>query len=232
MKKIGFVFALHGIVFTFFMITNTLINDYVYAFLEGIFHRPWLVSICDLFVSAFLYVGIYTILYFIYKYFIVRIKKQIFNVKGKWYHVHIKKNDEGIIKADYLRAGETDVTQDLYDLKFSAVNYSYSLDENDNVIREDDVRSNTGWSSWAVDWDGKEKIITCFKANTPVKVGNEYTNRHGIHRLTLSEDKQIMSGDFADEYPSSNRGEIYFFRSEDKMREFIRTFLKKNRNNK
>lgn len=228
MKKIGFIFVLHGIVFTIFMILNTLINDYVYAFLESFIHLAWLVSVCDLFVSGFLYVGIYTVVYFLYKYVIVRVKKEILNVKGTWYHVHIKKNDEGVIKADFLRAGETEITQDLYDLKFSAVNYSYKLDESGKVVKEDDMRSNTGWNSWAVDWDGKDKIITCFKAKTAVKVGNEYTNRHGIHRLTVAEDRQTMSGDFADEYPSCNRGEIYFFRSQEKMEEFIKNFLSKN----
>lgn len=229
MKKTGFIFVLHGIVFTVFMLLNNVINQYVYGFLENVIHLPWLVTICDLIVSGFLYVGIYTIVYFLYKYVIVRVKKEILNVKGKWYHVHVKQDDNGVIKSDFLRAGVTDVFQDLYDLKFSAINYSYSVDENGEVVKDDDVRSNTGWSSWAVDWDGKDKLVTCFKANTAVKVGNEYTNRHGIHRLTISEDGQIMSGDFADEYPSSSRGEIYFFRSEEKLHEFIKTFFRKNK---
>ncbi len=231
MKKVGFIFGLHGLVFTLFMILNMIINEYVYGFLENVINLPWLVAICDLIVSGFLYVGIYVIVYFIYKYIVVRIKKEVLYIKGKWYHVHIKKNDQGVIKSDYVRAGITEVSQDLYALKFSAVNYSYYVNENGQVLKEDDTRSNTGWSSWAVDWDGKEKIITCFKANTPVKIGNEYTNRHGIHRLTVSEDGQTICGDFADEYPSSNRGEIYFFRSEEKFFEFIKTFFIKNKQN-
>lgn len=228
MKKISFVFGLHGLVFTLFMILNSIINEYVYGFLENVIGLPWLVSICDLIVSGFLYVGIYVIIYFIYKLIIVRVKKEVLYLKGTWYHVHIKKNEQGIIKSDFVRAGVTNVTQDLYSLKFSAINYSYSLDENGEVIKDEDARSSTGWSSWAVDWDGKEKLVTCFKANTPVKVGNEFTNRHGIHRLTVSEDQQVLSGDFADEYPSSNRGEIYFFRSEEKFLDFIKTFFRKN----
>ena len=229
MRKVGFIFLLHGTVFTFFMILNSMINEYVYNFLENVIHLPWLVAICDLIVSGFLYVGIYAIIYFIYKYFIVRIKKEVLNVKGTWYHVHIKKNDQGVIKTDFVRAGKTEVKQDLYDLKFSAINHSYTVDENEQIIKDDDMRSATGWSSWAVDWDGQDKIVTCFKANTPVKIGNEYTNRHGIHRLTVSEDGCMIYGDFADEYPSSNRGEIYFFRSEEKLHEFIKTFFRKNR---
>ena len=228
MKKIGFIFVLHGIVFTIFMVINMMIDEYIYNFLENVIHLPWLVAICDIIVSGFLYVGIYVVVYFIYKFLVVRVKKEILNVKGTWYHVHIKKNDEGIIKTDFVRAGVTNVSQDLYALKFSATNYSYYVDENGNVAKDDDTRSNTGWSSWAVDWDGKDKLITCFKANTCVKMGNEYTNRHGIHRLTISEDAQMMSGDFADEYPSSNRGEIYFFRSEEKLHDFIKTFFRKN----
>lgn len=231
MKKIGFVFGLHGLVFTLFMILNMAIDEYIYQFLENFLHQDWLVAVCDLIVSTFLYVGIYTVVYFLYKCLIVKIKKQILDVKGKWYHLHIKKNDQGVIKADYVRAGVTEVSQDLYDLKFSATNYSYYLDEQGNVTKKDDVRSNTGWNSWTVDWDGKEKIITCFKANTAVKVGNEYTNRHGIHRLVVSNDKQMMSGDFADEYPSSNRGEIYFFRSEEELFAMIKKFLSEQKEN-
>lgn len=228
MKEIGFIFGLHGLVFTVFMIINMVIEDYIYAFLEGVIGLPWLVAIADLFVSGFLYVGIYTAVYFVYKFFVVKIKHEIHDLKGKWYHVHIKRNDEGIIKSDFLRAGVTEVTQDLYDVKFKAINNSYFVNDCGEVECDDDTRSNTGWSSWSVDWDGRDKLVTCFKANTPVKVDGEYTNRHGIHRLTVSPDGQIISGEFADEYPSKNRGEIYFFRSEEKFVGFIKTFFRKN----
>ncbi len=228
MKKIGFIFGIHGIVFTVFMIINMVIEDYIYTFLEGVIGLPWLVAIADLFVSGFLYVGIYTVVYFIYKFFVVKIKHEILDLKGKWYHVHIKVNDEGVIRSEFVRAGVTEVAQDLYYLKFSATNSSYFVNEAGEVVSDDDMRTSTGWSSWSVDWDGGDKLVTCFKANTPVKVGGEFTNRHGIHRLTVSEDATVMSGDFADEYPSKNRGEIYFFRSEEKFAAFIKSFFAKN----
>ena len=228
MKKIGFIFGIHGTVFTVFMILNMLIEDYIYAFLESVIGQAWLVAVCDIFVSGFLYVGIYTVVYFFYKIFVVKIKHEIVDLKGKWYHVHIKINDEGVIRSDFLRAGVTEITQDLYDLKFSASNASYFVNESGEVECDDDTRSNTGWSSWSVDWDGGDKLVTCYKANTPVKLDGEFTNRHGIHRLTVSEDGQLMTGNFADEYPSKNRGEIYFFRTEERFISFIKTFFKKN----
>ena len=228
MKKIGFIFGIHGLVFTVYMILNMVIEDYIYAFLNSTIGQPWLVAIADIFVSGSLYAMIYAVVYFIYKFFVVKVKHEILDLKGKWYHVHIKVNDNGVIRSDFVRAGETDVAQDLYDLKFTATNYSYSLGESGEVVVDRDMRTSTGWSSWSVDWNGGDKLVTCFKANTQVKVDGEYTNRHGIHRLTVSSDRQLLSGDFADEYPSKNRGEIYFFRSEDALHEFIKSFFLKN----
>lgn len=229
MKKIGFVFALHGIVFSLFMILNMVINKYVYGFLEATFHKEWLVQLLDLAISGVLYVSIYTVVYFVYKFLAVYVKKEIILLKGEWYHVHIKHDENGWIPSTFLRAGITKIEQDLYDVKFSATNYSYMVDENGEVKRLDDTRKNTGWNSWSVDWDGKNKLITCFKANTQVKTGNEYTNRHGIHKLEIDTENKVISGTFADEYPSSNRGEIYFFRSQEKLFEFIKKFFEENK---
>ena len=53
MKKIGFVFGLHGLVFTLFMILNMAIDEYIYQFLENFLHQDWLVAVCDLIVSMF-----------------------------------------------------------------------------------------------------------------------------------------------------------------------------------
>ena len=228
MKKIGFVFALHGIVFSLFMILNMMINEYIYAFLENTFDLPWLVQLLDLAISAVLYVSIYTVVYFAYKFMVVHVKKEIINHKGEWYHVHIKHDENGWIPSSSLRAGITTIEQDLYDVKFSATNFSYTLDENGEVIKLDDKRKNTGWYSWSVDWDGKDKLITCFKASTQVKTGSEYTNRYGIHKLEIDTINKVISGTFADEFPSSNRGEIYFFDTQEKLFDFIKNFFKEN----
>ena len=221
--KFKFIFALHGTVFTAFTLLNMLINNHVVAFLERALNYAWLIQIVDLLISGFLYVLLYTLLSSLYKFINIRIKKEILPIGGKWYHVHLKCNAEGYIKTDVLRAGETTVKQDLCEVRFDAVNHSYRLTGEGVLVRESNQRKNTGWSSWSVDWNGKENLITCYKALTQTKNTEEYTDRHGIHKLKISGEE--MFGKFADEYPSASRGDIYFFRSEEKRDEFMRDFL-------
>ena len=218
-----FIFGLHGTVFTAFTLLNMLINSYVVSFLESALNYAWLVTIVELLISAFLYVGLYVIVYNLYKFININIKKEILPIKGKWYHVHLKCDDNGYRKVDMLRAGETTVTQDLRDVRFSATNHSFRLDEAGNLVPESSERKNTGWCAWSVDWDGKESLVTCFKAYTQTKTGNEYTDRRGIHKLTIKKD--VIKGKFADEYPSANRGDIYFFRDREARDSFMKEFL-------
>ncbi len=235
MRKTSFIFGLHEIVFAFFLVINSIVNRWVYAFLERTFSTDWLISVIDLVISLFLYLIIYLIVYAIVKYITLNLKKDVLKISGTWYHVHVKQDENGIIPSPTLRAGVTNIKQDFCEVSFTATNYSYGI-ENGEVVKYDNARKNTGWKSWSVDWDGKEKLITCFKADTPVKTGGEYTHRHGIHKLEIHLKEKTIYGDFADEYPSKNRGEIYFFRTEQQLYDFIKTFyienpIEKNTNN-
>ena len=231
MKKTSFIFGLHEVVFSIFLVLNTIINRRIYGFFERVFEAEWLVSVCDLLVSIFLYLVIYLIVYFIVKFITINLKKDIIKVSGTWYHVHVKKDDNGIIPCNTLRAGVTTIKQDFCELSFVASNCSYGVDENGEVVKYDNARKNTGWKSWSVDWDGKEKLITCFKADTPVKTGGEYMHRHGIHKLNINLKTKMIYGEFADEYPSKNRGEIYFFKTETQLYDFIKDFFTENKFN-
>lgn len=225
MKKTGFIFGLHGLVFSIFLIVNTIIDKYIYSFLEKSLGLSWAVEVADLIISSVLYLVIYLIAYSIFKYITINIKKEIINLEGDWYHVHIKKENDTALPVKYLRAGTTKIEQDLYSLKFTGENYSYSLDENGNIQKYESLRKNTGWTAWSIDWNGSNELTTCFKADTQTKENGEYTTRYGIHKLTIVPQNQIMKGRFADEFPSKNNGEIYFFREEEKFHKFIKDFF-------
>lgn len=229
MKKTSFIFGLHEIVFACFLVVNSFVNRWVYGFLESAISTAWLISIIDLVVSLFLYLIIYLIVYSTVKYITINLKKDVCKINGIWYHVHVKQDDNGIIPTSTLRAGVTEIKQDFCDVTFSATNYSYGVDENGEVVKYDNARKNTGWKSWSVDWDGKDKLVTCFKADTAVKTGGEYAHRHGIHKLEIHLKEKTIYGDFADEYPSKNRGEIYFFKTEKQLFDFIKTFFIENK---
>lgn len=222
MRKIGFIFGLHGIVFTFYTIINMVINDYFYAFLESLFDAGWLIQIFDFVLSVFLYMLIYTVVYFTYKTIVVRVKKEVLAVGGNWYHLHVKYDADGNPKPNGLRAGKTEISQDLFELHFTAKNMDYTLAEDGVINWGTDESRDTKWESWSIDWDGKAVLNTCFKAKTQEKSGGEFTDRHGIHKLEISADCSKMAGSFADEYPSSNRGKIYFFRTEKALYDFIK----------
>ena len=223
--KYKFIFALHGTVFTAFTLLNMFINSYIVSFLEGAINYAWLKTIVELLISAFLYVGLYMIVYNLYKYININIKKEILPIKGKWYHVHLKRDGNEYRKVDMLRGGETMVTQDLRDVRFSATNHSFRLDEAGNLVSESNELKNTGWRAWSVDWNGKEDLVTCFKACTQTQTGNVYTDRRGIHKLTIEPEKNIIRGKFADEYPSANCGDIFFFRDKATRDKFMADFL-------
>ncbi|MBQ9730252.1 MAG: hypothetical protein IJV80_05520 [Clostridia bacterium] len=226
MKKIGFILGLHGVVFTIFTLVNILIDEYVYTFLSSLIHSTFFIELFDWLIAGSLYVILYRIIFGLFEFFTIRVKKDILPIGGKWYHVHIKLNVDGSFKnVDFLRGGETNVSQELNDVTFEAVNHLITL-KDDKLDVEDNPSKNTTWTSWAVDWQGKEVLTTCFKARTLSPESGVSTDRHGIHRLKIDLSKGVMNGDFADEYPSPNRGLLFFFRDEQKRNEFAENFLR------
>lgn len=223
MRKKSFIFALHGLVFSLYLILDALIDEQVYGFLERVFDMPWLVSVCDLVISAFLYVTIYNVVYLVRKWYVVYAKKEVVFLGGTWYHLHIKHDENGNPKPDGLRPGITEVKQDLYELRFTAKNHNCILNDDGTITWKEDERKDTIWHSWSVDWDGKNKLVTCFKASTQVKNNEEFTERHGIHKLEVLNGGKKMKGNFADEYPSKSKGEIYFFRTEKELYDFMKS---------
>ena len=202
-------------------------SDFV---LDEKFHSAFLSILIATLVSAALYSVLYFLVYQVYKLFLFHIKKDKY-IGGVWYHLHVKKDMYGQpIKTDKLRAGETTVKQNLYDIMFHAENSYFYL--KDGEVTED-KGSVTSWDYVACDWQGENELIACYAAKSPWKnvISNcpfcgtklrrnirqgEKPKRLGIHSLTInnaSRKNGKMSGSFADEYPSASYGEIFFFRN-------------------
>ena len=222
MKKKAFIFAMHGLVFSVFLILYRLIDEKLYVFLQEQLQLAWAVEVCELLISAFLYLAIYNLFFWIRKLIAFYVTKEVIPVKGKWFHVHIKHDDEGKPKPDGLRPGITRVRQDMYELKFIAENHDCNLLDDGTIDWIEDDRKDTEWNSWSIDWDGGHKLTACFKASTQVKENEELKERYGIHKLEILNGGKKMRGTFADEYPSKSRGEIYFFRSEKELYNFMK----------
>ena len=223
MRKKNFIFGMHGLVFSVYLIVNSVIKEDVYAWLETVFKAAWASQVADLFISAFLYVTIYNIVYYFRKFVILHVKKDVKSLSGEWYHLHIKLDENGNPRENGLRPGKTKIKQDIYDLHFAGKNHNCTLNDDGTISWRENERKDTTWNSWSVDWDGKGRLVTCFKANTQVKTNEEFTDRYGIHKLEISNDGKRIKGVFADEYPSKNKGEIYFFRTEKELYNFMKT---------
>ncbi|MGN1103969.1 MAG: hypothetical protein ACI4QI_03755 [Candidatus Coproplasma sp.] len=232
---------LHGLSFTIFAIISVAFNYYIYPILTEKISTGFIVILLDAIISAFLYTVIYFILTFIYKIVIFRLKNKNHNLKGVWYHVHLKRNMHGFVAVKSIRAGITKVTQDFYDLDFSAENYSYSLNADNQLEEKSGATNKTHWNYCATDWSGDD-IIACYTASSADKkkitqcpfcgaaiaegqeVSGESKERIGVHRLKII-DKNEIRGTFADQYPSASFGEIFFFRKKEDRDRLIMDFL-------
>nr|MDE7380269.1 hypothetical protein [Clostridia bacterium] len=236
------VSALHGITFTLFFIIDTILTYFLYPALNAKLGSAFLEILISTIVSAFLYSVLYFIVSSVYKLAVFYIKDRKLKLGGVWYHVHIKRNIKGFIPTDKLRAGETHIKQNFYDLTFTADNRYFSLDENGEIKEDKNQTHQTHWEHATCSWDGESKIIACYKAdssnknaikicpfcNEPFKDGAEITTekkeRLGIHNLTLI-NQNVIKGTFADEYPSASYGEIFFFRKKEERDALIKDFL-------
>ena len=227
MKKRGFILGMHGIVFSLFLIINQIIDAKLYEFLDNVLGLTWAVELCDLIISACLYLLIYQIVYFVQKIILIYIRKDVISLKGKWYHLHIKYDLNGNPLPNGLRPGKTKIKQDLYELQFIADNHNCTLKEDGKIEWIEDDVNDTDWNSWSVDWDGKEKLVTCFKAVTQEKSDGVLPSRYGIHKMEIYNGGKKIRGEFADEYPSKSVGKIYFFRTEAELYKKMEEYMQK-----
>ena len=232
--------VLHSMTFTLFFIISTVMNFFVYPLLVNEGLSAFLQIFIETVISAFLYAILYLIVKFVYKLIFFKLINKNQNLNGTWYHVMIKKNLHGLIKTDRLRAGETTIKQDLYDLHFSADNAYYSLSESGEVECERISTNHTHWTLNISGWEGDDKLLGCYKAGTSTKgaithcpycgtpfdekKSVEKEERVGIHNLEIISDNYIK-GRFADEYPSASFGEIYFYRHKEERDKLIADFL-------
>ena len=234
------VTLLHSATFTLFFILSTVMNYFVYPLLTSEGTSAFLKGFLETVISAFLYAVLFFIVKLVYKVIFFKILNKNLNLGGTWYHVMIKKNLHGLIKTDKLRAGETMIKQNLYDLYFTADNAYYFLSEDGTPTSERNSTNHTHWTLKISDWEGDGKLLGCYRADTSTKgaitscpycgapfaekKSVEKEERIGIHNLEIISDNYIK-GRFADEYPSASFGEIYFFRKREERDKLIADFL-------
>lgn len=161
-------------------------------------------------------------------------KNRYLDLRGKWYHVHLKEDD-----SNYMRAGSVTVKQEFTSdqfrhLHFSANNYNVSgYNEEKKTLILDKLKKTV----WAGDYILKEDgmILGVYEAERYFK-GNygEWEIKRGVYRGVhkfnivdedLDEDTTdqtvMLSGTFNDVSPSPKMGLIYLFRSKEDRYNFL-----------
>lgn len=236
---------IHTISFTIFFIINTILDYFIYPLINQSLNSEFLVIFISTIISAVLYSVIYFIMSALFKFFIFKVKDKKLNIGGKWFHIHIPYTSEGEQVKTELRCGETEFEQKFFDIKsIKAKNYSYSLDENDEVFISGDRVTEWKYADNFVLDDNK--IIEVYKTNAthdnkitvhecPVCASKfskaktltvNYKDRVGVHDLTI-ESENLISGQFRDSYPSIVHGTIKFYRKKEDRDEEIRKYFKR-----
>ena len=164
-----------------------------------------------------------------------------FDLRGKWFHVHMKdSNDETEESTKYLRIGTLNVKQEFDPenykrLSFQATNFNIlHYDTAKGALESDDSKKTVWNGDYAMNVNtrtifGAYKTQRFFKAeygDWKVEKGNYM----GIHEMTLddpdndndaSDDTLSFSGNFNDVNPSPKRGMAYFFRTAKARDEFV-----------
>lgn len=164
-----------------------------------------------------------------------------FNLSGKWYHIHIS-DDEAAY--NYVRVGELTINQTFdeehyRDLRIDALNFSASLDDNDEIIFDKFKSTEWGGDYKLYIYGEKGEIKGVYSANRKFtdKYKNELVNRgikKGIHEFSLFGECDApvdsFEGEFNDVTPSPKRGRIFVFRSVDDRNKFLINHLKEIKN--
>ena len=237
------VSVLHALSFTLFFILNLVLDYFVYPTLNSLLESPFWHILIPAVISAFLYSAIYFVLSSIYKLWVFKHTDKKLNISGKWYHVHIPYDAKGVKTVTKLRAGETQFSQNMYDVKvLSAKNDSFTVNENNQIVQTGD--RHTTWSHPHVFILEKDEITIIYKAGATHNTKTIYRecpfcgdkfdegkelviaqqDRLGIHKLNIESDTCII-GEYRDASPSTNHGMIKFYRKKaDRDNEILNYF--------
>lgn len=157
---------------------------------------------------------------------------RVFDLGGKWYHVHLSEEDDR-----YIRVGELQITQTFdmehyRDLTFTASNYSaVRYDEVGDRLIENKMKYTTwGGDNYELEDNGTVLGIYHAKRHFTDSFGAVTVGRgehRGIHDFLIDIDKrteptEFFQGFFHDEAPSPKHGLIYVFRTEEARLAFLK----------
>ena len=160
---------------------------------------------------------------------------RIFDLGGKWYHVHLKKKDN-----NYIRFGEVTIKQKFDPenfalLHFKASNYEVvELNPENGTIKLDKLKK-TSWSGdYLIDKEEKQvKGVYTARRFFREQYGDwiiEEGIYQGVHILDIvdedtdedSTDKTMqLAGTFNDVTPSPKNGLLYLFRNKEERNRFV-----------
>lgn len=199
-----FVEKIHGIAFAFFVLIKALLDFWLFPLLPEI---SWV----KILVVALVDIGLYSSLYFLVKWVYnksIARDDRFRNLKGTWYHVHIPYT---LGDVDYnrstLRAGKTTISRDLYDFTFEGTNWSYSADEQGEIIcnEHNPTRWNTVISELSTSRETSHDVIQIYRATTDsrqvvhtnicpcckqefngtIDIDEAEPSRYGVHKLRM-----------------------------------------------
>lgn len=160
---------------------------------------------------------------------------QYLNLRGRWYHVHLKDDDN-----EYIRVGTIEITQEFTPekykyLHFSASNYNVSsLDTANRSLILDPLKK----TRWSGDYFIKDdNIITgAYEATRFFKGKYKEWDEidkgiyRGVHILSIVDEDMdddptdqtvMLSGIFNDVAPSPKMGQCYLFKNKEKRYDFL-----------
>ncbi len=162
-------------------------------------------------------------------------ENRIFDLGGKWYHVHLKKKDN-----NYVRIGEVTITQKFTPeefalLHFKASNYEVVEINSENSTIKIDKLQKTSWSGdYLIDREEKQvKGVYTARRLFRQQYGDwmiEEGVYQGVHILDIvdedmdedSTDRTTqLAGTFNDVTPGQKKGLLYLFREKEERNRFI-----------
>lgn len=155
-------------------------------------------------------------------------KNKVFDIGGKWYHVHL--NDKDL---EYIRIGTVKIEQDFtpenyLNLHIEGINYNVLYyDTEKNELRENRMKKSCFVGEYKMSENGK--IFGIFNSTRAFEGTFDSVNvfqgtHRGIHDFTLDIFENVterIDGEFHDEAPSPKTGRLFLFRDINERNAFV-----------
>lgn len=154
-----------------------------------------------------------------------RQENRVFDLGGRWYHIHLSEEDERYIRVGELQISQIFDMEHYRDLTFTASNYSaVRYDPQADRLIENKMKYTTwGGDNYELEDNGEILGIYHAKRHFTDKFGTVTVGKgehRGIHDFQIditdrATQTEFFQGAFHDEAPSPKHGLIYVFRTEE-----------------